>query len=67
MAGEGKAALKGSAGCLVAFLALAFIAVLVGGRASIDAGGFVLLLLMGAVIGLIVNWIYQKGKKDGGS
>lgn len=67
MAGEGKAAIKGSLGCLVTFGILAVIAVVAGGHAYMDAGGLLLLLVIGAVIGLIANWIYQKGKCDGES
>lgn len=66
MANEGKAFVKGGMGCLVAFIVLAVLAVLVGGSAHIDAGGLILLLVIGGVIGLIVNWIYQKGRQDGG-
>ena len=65
MAGERNAAVKGSIGCLIAFVVLALLAVLVGGQAYMDFGGFILLLVIGAVIGLVVNWIYQRGKRDG--
>lgn len=65
MSNNGKAFVKGGAGCLVAFIVLALIAVLIGGSASADAGGILLLFLIGGVLGLIVNWIYQKGRKDG--
>lgn len=66
MANEGKAFVKGGAGCLVVFAGLAVLALLFGGRAHIDLGGFVILLVIGGVIGLVVNWIYQKGRRDGG-
>ena len=65
MGDKGRAAAKGSAGCVVAFFALALLAVLFGGQAYIDGGGFIMLLVIGAVIGLVVNAIYQKGKRDG--
>ena len=65
MAQEGKAFLKGGLGCLVIFAVMAVLAVLFGGRAHIDLGGFVILLVIGGVIGLIANWIYQKGRRDG--
>ena len=46
------------------FAILAFIAVLLGGHAHADAGGLVLLFIIGGVIGLIVFSIYNKGRKD---
>jgi hypothetical protein len=67
MASEGKAAAKGGCGCLAAFAVLALLAAALGGEAYIDLGGVVILLVVGAVVGLIVNWIYQKGKRDAGS
>jgi hypothetical protein len=65
MANEGKAFMKGGLGCLVVFAVLAILAVLFGGSAHIDLGGFVILLVIGGLIGLLVNWIYQKGRRDG--
>lgn len=65
MANEGKAFVKGGLGCLVVFAVLAVLAVMFGGRAHIDLGGFVILLVIGGLIGLVVNWVYQKGRKDG--
>lgn len=66
MAEEGKAFVKGGLGCLVAFIALAVLALITGGSVHMDGGGLILLLVIGGVIGLIVNWIYQRGKRDGG-
>lgn len=65
MANEGKAFVKGGLGCLVVFAVMAMLAVLFGGSAHLDLGGLVILLVIGGVIGLVVNWIYQKGRKDG--
>ena len=48
----------------MAFVVFAVIAVIFAGSAHIDAGGVVILLVIGGVIGLAVNWIYQKGKRD---
>lgn len=65
MSDKGRAAAKGSLGCVAAFVVLGLLAVIFGGSVYIDAGGLVLLLVIGAVIGLVVNSIYQKGKRDG--
>ncbi len=62
----GKAFAKGSIGCIAAFFILAILAVAVGGQAHIDAGGFIMLIVIGGIIGLVVNYIYQKGKRDAG-
>jgi hypothetical protein len=61
---RGSAFLKGAGGCFGVFAILAVIAVAAGGSAYIDAGGVVLLFVIGGVIGLVVNAIYQKGRKD---
>jgi hypothetical protein len=55
---------KGGCGCLVAFAALALVTVVLGGRARIDAGGAVLLFVIGGVIGLIALAVYNKGRHD---
>ena len=52
MTNGGKAFAKGGIGCLVGFVVLA---VAVGGSVHLNLGG---------VLGLIVNWIYQKGRRD---
>ena len=67
MEGKGKAAGLGGLGCVGVFIAFAVLALLFGGNAHLDFGGLLMLLAIGAVIGLIVNWIYQKGKRDAGS
>ncbi len=64
MANEGKAFLKGGAGCFVVFIVLGIFAVIFGGTVHLDAGGFIVLLVIGGLIGLAVNWIYQKGRRD---
>ena len=64
MENKGSAFLKGGAGCLVAFIALALLALLFGGSAHLDFFGVLILFLIGGSIGLVVNWIYQKGKRD---
>ena len=52
---EGKAFAKGGIGCLIVFFVCAFIAVAMGGNAHIDIGGFFFLIIIGGVLGLIVN------------
>jgi hypothetical protein len=55
---------KGGCGCLVLFLAVGLLAVLFGGSMRIDAGGAILLFVIGGVVGLIVLAIYNKGRND---
>ncbi len=64
MPNEGKAFMKGGAGCLVAFIVVGILVVIVGGSVRLDPVGVVFLLIIGGVIGLVVNWIYQKGRRD---
>lgn len=61
---KGLAFLKGGVGCLVAFFVLGAVALMVGGTFYFDAGGLVLLFLIGGVIGLLVSWIYGRGRRD---
>ena len=55
---------KGGCGCLIVFAVLAFLAVLCGGTAHIDLGGAIALFVIGGIIGLIINMIYNKGRRD---
>ena len=64
MGEKSNAFLKGGCGCLVLFAVLAGIAVLMGGAARIDLGGAIFLFVIGGLIGLVVLWIYNKGKRD---
>ena len=64
MSDKGTAFLKGGVGCLIAFVVLAVIAVMLGGRAHIDVGGAILLFVIGGVLGLIIFAIYSKGRRD---
>ena len=66
MAEEGKAFVKGGIGCFVVFIVLAILAVIFGGNVHLDLGGVVILFILGGAIGLAVNWIYQKSRKDAG-
>ena len=62
--GHGAAFVKGGCGCLVFFVALALLAVLMGGHAHADLGGLIILFIIGGVIGLIAFAIYNKGRRD---
>ena len=64
MENKGSSFLKGGAGCLGLFVVLALLSVLFGGSAHADFGGVLILFLIGGIVGLGVNWIYQKGKHD---
>lgn len=64
MAGNGKAFLKGGIGCFALFAVFGVIALLAGGYVRADAGGIGLLFIIGGVIGLVINAIYQKGRRD---
>jgi len=64
---KGQAFVKGGCGCLLVFVALAFIAVILGGRVHADTGGLIALFLIGGVIGLVALAFYNRGRRDGGS
>ena len=61
---KGRAFVTGGCGCLFAFIAIALVAVRVGGHAHIDLGGAVLLFVAGGLVGLGVAGIYNKGRRD---
>lgn len=65
MGQHSQAFAKGGCGCLLAFAALALVAVMAGGRAHIDCGGATLLFVVGGFLGLIVLAIYKKGAREG--
>jgi len=58
---RGKAFVTGGLGCLGVFVVAAL---LPGARAYADFGGIILLIVIGGVIGLVVNAIYQRGRRD---
>ena len=64
MSNNSSAFLKGGVGCFLVFIVLALLALLAGGSVRLDLGGVLLLFIIGGLIGLAVNWIYQKGRKD---
>jgi hypothetical protein len=43
---------------------IALLAVLIGGSATIDLGGAIMLFVIGGVIGLVVLTIYNKGHRN---
>ena len=64
--GEKAAAfLKGGGGCLIGFIVFGLVCVLIGGSMQIDAGGAICLFVCGGLIGLLVLWIYNKGRDQG--
>ncbi len=66
MSEKGRAFVKGGFGCLLAFAALALLAVVAGGHAHIDLGGAICLFVVGGLVGLVVLAIYNKGRRDAG-
>lgn len=64
MGQKGAAFAKGGFGCLLAFAAVALIAMVLGGRAHLDIGGALCLFVVGGLIGLAVLAIYNQGKRD---
>lgn len=65
MGHKGAAFTKGGVGCLVAFFVVALIAVLVGGNVHIDIGGAICLFVGGGLLGLLILWIYNRGRTAG--
>ena len=50
----GRAFVKGGCGCILFFLAAGVIVAVTGGHVRVDAGGLILLFLVGGVIGLAI-------------
>ena len=65
MASGGQAFIKGGCGCLLAFLAIGFLCILIGGHMNIDIGGALCLFVFGGIIGLVVLAIYNRGVDEG--
>ena len=61
---KSEAFAKGGCGCLVAFLVIGLFLVLVGGNMHIDIGGAIMLFVIGGVIGLVVLFVYNKGRNS---
>ncbi len=64
MGNYGKSFIKGGLGCLLGFLALGLSCVLIGGYMHIDIFGAILLFVIGGCIGLIIQAVYQRGRRD---
>ena len=62
MAEKGSAFVKGGVGCLAAFLVIGLLVAMAGGRVHIDLGGACMLFGIGGLLGLVVLWIYNKGR-----
>ena len=67
MGEKGEAFLKGGCGCSVAFLAIGFFFVLIGGSMHIDIGGAIMLFVLGGIIGLVILAVYNRGARDAGT
>ena len=61
---RGLAFAKGGVGCIVAFFVIGAIVLLIGGTVYFDAPGLILLFIIGGLIGLVVSWVYQRGRRD---
>lgn len=64
MENGGSAFVKGGCGCFAAFLLVGLIALIFGGSAHADVGGLILLFVIGGIIGLVVQAVYNKGRHD---
>lgn len=62
--GPGRAAVFGALGCFGSFLLLGLLVAATGGFVYADAGGVIVLLIIGAIIGLVVYAIYERGRRD---
>lgn len=56
--------MKGGCGCLLAFAAIAAVAVMTGGRAHINCGGAAMLFVIGGLIGLVALAVFKKGGRQ---
>ena len=63
---KGAAFVKGGFGCLLLFAAFAVLALVFGGKAYADLGGVVMLFVIGGILGLVVRYIYNRGRGDSG-
>ena len=64
MATGGQAFFKGGFGCIALFFVVGILCVAIGGHMYVDLGGLLILLVIGGVIGLIINAVYNKGRRE---
>ena len=62
--GTGEHFVKGGVGCLVAFFVIGFLVAAAGGSVFIDAGGAIMLFVIGGGIGLLYLWAKNKGAEQ---
>ena len=55
---------KGGLGCLCSFVALGFLAAAVGGTFHLDAGGALVLVGIGGILGLLYLAILKRGRRQ---
>lgn len=60
MSQRSQAFVKGGCGCLLAFAAMAAVAVVFGGRARINCGGMAMLFIIGGIMGLLGYAVFRK-------
>ena len=65
MGEKSQAFVKGGCGCLIAFVALGAVAVMLGGHVYLDAGGAVMLFVIGGLLGLGWLAIFNSGRRGG--
>lgn len=65
MSERSAAFVKGGCGCLAAFAAIGALALLAGGRVTVNCGGLAILFVIGGGIGLIGFAVYKKGVRAG--
>lgn len=67
MGDRSTAFVRGGCGCLLGTIVLGLFVALMGGRFRMDAGGALLLFLIGGVVGLIFLAGYNRGRRAGPS
>lgn len=64
MSEKGSAFLKGGVGLLAAFLIAGLVMILLGRTLEVSVGGFVLLFLVGGIIGLVSWALYDRSRRE---
>ena len=65
MNSKGEAFVKGGCGCLALFVVFGLCCVMVGGYMRINLFGALALFGIGGVLGLVVNAVYDNGRRQG--